>query len=70
MYTIGLFFEKMKKSDPDFLDFGPGQLTSFMFILRYEAPISSIIQHMKKWQVGWNIPLSFLLLHAFDPNKW
>ena len=46
MYTIGLFFEKMKKSDPDFLDFGPGQLTSFVFILRYEAPISSIIQHM------------------------
>ncbi len=51
------------------LDFGPVQLTSFMFILSYKGgfykptvlkvPLVGL-QHMQQCQVGWNIPLSLL----------
>ncbi len=63
-----------------FLDFGPGQLTSFMFILSYEAgffiskPSSKStlpwagLQHMQQCQVGWNIPLS--LTASCYWSKW
>jgi hypothetical protein len=56
------------------MDFGPGQLISFMFILSYEAglykptilkvslPLAGL-QHMQLYQVGWDIPLSL-----FDPG--
>jgi hypothetical protein len=57
------------------LDFDPGQLASFMFVLSYEAgflisqlsskstlPLAGL-QHMQRCQLGWNNQLSL-----FDPR--
>jgi hypothetical protein len=59
------------------LDFGPGQLTSFMLILSYEdrffrsqpsskstLPLTGL-QHIQQCLIGWHIPLSL-----FDPLHW